>query len=52
MLKRIESNAYVVDLSDEYNIYNTLNESDLIAYKTSIIMSCESFNLSFPTSWE
>ena len=46
--KRVGSNAYVVELPDDYGISSTFNVSDLVAYRDPAVIPSEPFEPSPP----
>ncbi|PKA64799.1 hypothetical protein AXF42_Ash016830 [Apostasia shenzhenica] len=52
IFKKIGSNAYVVDLPQEYGISSTFNISDLVAYKELTVIPSDLFKPSLPIESE
>ncbi|PKA51545.1 hypothetical protein AXF42_Ash002912 [Apostasia shenzhenica] len=52
ILKKIGSNAYVVDLPPEYGISSTFNILDLVAYKEPTVTPSDPFEPSLPIESE
>ena len=48
VLKRVGSNAYVVELPDDYGISSTFNVSDLVVYRDPAMIPSEPFEPSPP----
>ena len=48
ILKRVDSNAYVVNIPPDYSISSTFNVSDLIAYREPTVIPSDPFKLSPP----
>ncbi|PKA48258.1 hypothetical protein AXF42_Ash021527 [Apostasia shenzhenica] len=52
ILKKLRSNAYVIDLSSDFGINTIFNISDLVAYKEPTIISSDPFEPSSPIERE
>ena len=48
ILKRVSSNAYVVDIPPDYGISSTFNVSDLVAYREPTVILSDPFKPSPP----